>query len=211
MAYTYTNGDGLSALDASEPNGATEPVSNLDDSIRQIKAYLKDPTGGLQKVINDVSSLQTQLGTANNRASFVAYLSTPQTANQSSGVELIEFDQETLDPDGCFNTSTSKFTAPAAGLYLFILSVRLDATSASDPVNITHRLSFYKNGSVVTTSENEAESNTAGRTYETTRMIQLAQGDTVDARYEVVTVSGTITMSVTADPIKTVFQGFRVA
>lgn len=44
--YTYSNGDGLSKLDADTPNGLTEYVDILDDAIRQIKAYLKDPTAG---------------------------------------------------------------------------------------------------------------------------------------------------------------------
>lgn len=46
MGYNYTNGDGPSVLLVNEPNGATEPVSILDNAIRQIKAYLNDPTAG---------------------------------------------------------------------------------------------------------------------------------------------------------------------
>ena len=46
MSYNYTNGDGVAVLLASEPNGATEPVSIVDNAIRQIKAYLNDPTAG---------------------------------------------------------------------------------------------------------------------------------------------------------------------
>lgn len=46
MGYNYTNGDGPSVLLTSEPDGATEPVSILDNAIRQIKSYLNDPTAG---------------------------------------------------------------------------------------------------------------------------------------------------------------------
>lgn len=53
--YNYTNGDGVSALDSSTPDGATEPVSVLDDAIRQIKAYLLDPTKGPQALIDALS------------------------------------------------------------------------------------------------------------------------------------------------------------
>lgn len=53
--YNYTNGDGVSALDASTPDGATEPVSVLDDAVRQIKAYLLDPTKGPQALIDALS------------------------------------------------------------------------------------------------------------------------------------------------------------
>lgn len=46
MGYNYSNGDGPSVLLTTEPNGATEPVSVLDQAIRQIKSYLNDPTAG---------------------------------------------------------------------------------------------------------------------------------------------------------------------
>ena len=52
MSYAYTNGDGLSALDSATPDGATEPMSNADDAIRQIKAYLKDPIAGPKALID---------------------------------------------------------------------------------------------------------------------------------------------------------------
>ena len=46
MSYSYTPGQGVSALVPTEPNGAVEPVSNLDDAIRQIKAFLTDNIAG---------------------------------------------------------------------------------------------------------------------------------------------------------------------
>lgn len=56
MSYGYTNGDGLAVLDVTKPDGATEPVSNLDDAIKQVKAYLKDPTAGPKALIDALSS-----------------------------------------------------------------------------------------------------------------------------------------------------------
>ena len=52
MSYNYTNGDGVSVLLTTEPNGATEPVSVLDQAIRQIKAYLNDPTVGPAAILS---------------------------------------------------------------------------------------------------------------------------------------------------------------
>jgi microcystin-dependent protein len=63
MAYNYTNGDGLTALLVTEPNGATEKVSILDNAIRQIKAYLQDPVAGLLSVINRVTAVETSVTT----------------------------------------------------------------------------------------------------------------------------------------------------
>ena len=54
-SYNYTNGDGIAALDASTPDGSTEPVSVLDDALRQIKAYLLDPTKGPQALIDAIT------------------------------------------------------------------------------------------------------------------------------------------------------------
>lgn len=52
MSYNYSNGDGPTVLLTTEPNGATEPVSVLDQAIRQIKSYLNDPTAGPAALIS---------------------------------------------------------------------------------------------------------------------------------------------------------------
>lgn len=66
MAYTYTAGDGPNAMSSSEPIG-TDPVSVLDEAVRQIKAYLKDTTTpGLQ---GRLTAIDTLITTANNNIS----------------------------------------------------------------------------------------------------------------------------------------------
>jgi microcystin-dependent protein len=66
MSYNYTNGDGVSVLLTTEPNGATEPVSVLDQAIRQIKAYLNDPTVGPAAILNTLlpAGMVVQYGAA---------------------------------------------------------------------------------------------------------------------------------------------------
>lgn len=66
-SYAYTNGQGISALDATTPLG-TEPVSAGDDAIRQIKAYLKDPTKGPEARLTAFETLLTALETTVNTA-----------------------------------------------------------------------------------------------------------------------------------------------
>lgn len=56
MPYNYTNGDGVAPLLVTEPNGATETVSILDNAIRQIKAYLNDPVAGPAALIAILTS-----------------------------------------------------------------------------------------------------------------------------------------------------------
>lgn len=63
MSYTYFAGDGPNAMNSAEPAG-TDPVSVLDEAVRQIKAYLKDTTTpGLQ---GRLTAIDTLLTTANN-------------------------------------------------------------------------------------------------------------------------------------------------
>lgn len=62
--YTYTPGQGVSALNKNIPDGTIEPVSILDDAIRQIKAYLTDTgVGGKapQKLIDDINTAASAL------------------------------------------------------------------------------------------------------------------------------------------------------
>lgn len=59
MSYAYTNGDGVSALDKTTPDGSLEYVASLDDAIRQIKAYLVDPADGPDAMIGNLSALTT--------------------------------------------------------------------------------------------------------------------------------------------------------
>lgn len=64
MAYTYTDGQGLAALDKTTPNGATETVSILDDAIRQIKAFMRDTTtGGLAGLFTRMTTAETNITT----------------------------------------------------------------------------------------------------------------------------------------------------
>ena len=64
--YNYTNGDGVDTLDATTPNGATEPVSVLDDAVRQIKAFLKDPSAGVKSLISRITAAEGTITTIQN-------------------------------------------------------------------------------------------------------------------------------------------------
>jgi hypothetical protein len=58
---------------------------------------------------------------------FMAYQSTPQTMSNVV-FEKINFQTETFDSENAYNTSTSTFTAPKAGLYQVNASVVMNAT-----------------------------------------------------------------------------------
>lgn len=93
-SYAYTDGDGLSVLDKTKPDGATEPVSSLDDALKQVKAYLRDTVGGGAKLradatqaMADITALDGRVDTlettATEGAAEVAALTAAQAATQA--------------------------------------------------------------------------------------------------------------------------------
>jgi hypothetical protein len=56
------------------------------------------------------------------KVAFRAYMSADQGVTNST-TEVIEFNNETFDPNNVFNTATYTFTAPATGYYAFHVKV----------------------------------------------------------------------------------------
>lgn len=214
--YSYTAGDGLSKLDASTPVGAAEPISILDDAIRQIKAYLKDSTSGLAALISRVnaqdttiSGLAAQVGSYGSRNFFSAYSNAHQTISSPNTSTKLIFGLESADPDSVYNVSNSRFVAPATGWYRFVLSTRVDWLSPSTPVGLTYSISLRKNGTEIAAQEFELGANYVGTTNALPRTISLNAGDYVEAYASYGIFSGSIVMQITADNNKTCFQGIR--
>ena len=214
--YSYTNGDGLSKLDVATPVGTTEPISVLDDAIRQIKAFLKDGTSGYASLVTQLATLSTNMtalqaavGSYGSRNFFSSYSNAHQFISVPSTSTKINFGLELADPDACYNNSTSRFTAPATGWYRFVLSTRVDWLSPSTPVGITFAIMLHKNGVEVAAQEFEIGTRCEGITVALPRTISLNAGDYVEAYASYGLASGSITMQITADNNKTCFQGIR--
>lgn len=62
-SYAYNDGDGLSVIDKTLPNGATEPVSSLDDALKQVKAWMKDATAGGAYIKAEIETAKTDITT----------------------------------------------------------------------------------------------------------------------------------------------------
>lgn len=205
MSYTYTTGQGVSALVPTEPNGATEPVSNLDDAIRQIKAFLADPSAGWPFMLAAVSAAAS----TGNRNFFTVYSS----VNQSVPIGVytkINFALEQADPDSVFDPTQSRFTAPATGWYRFNLSVRIDWRYTEPFTDLTLHLRLKKSdGSYPAASEQDLETSDSGITYTLTRTIYLTAGQYVEPYIYYSVDSGTMGMQLTADAARTAFQGIR--
>lgn len=185
MSYAYNIGDGVTVLDPATPDGSAEPVSILDDAIRQIKAYLRDDSA---------------------RTRFTAVSNTDQNVvgNATPGTKLI-FGVQQFQVGTGYNTATGVFTAPYTGCYLCLVSVRIDTVTSSTPTQINDILSINVNGTAVHRFDALMGTNEDGTCRQIAKLLELTAGDTV-AIYLTVTIgSGSITRKVTGDMDKTSF------
>lgn len=198
-------------LDVTEPNGATEPVSNLDDAIKQIKKWIRDTTSnvGAAGMQNAITALQAAVsgGSVAGSSLFKANSAADQDvvfAGAGSTTTLIVFGSVEFNPDSVF--ATNKFTAPAAGYYEFTTKVHLEVAAGS-PTGNSFLLSFRKNGVALAESIGE---DLAGVTYVggQTTILQLALGDEIQVEVAIEITGGSGTWRITGN--NTSFQGKRL-
>jgi len=80
-SYSYTDGDGLAVIDKTLPNGAVEPVSNLDDALKQVKAWMKDATAGGAKILADGTAATAAIVALDTRTDALEVLATEGEAD----------------------------------------------------------------------------------------------------------------------------------
>jgi hypothetical protein len=196
MAYTYSNGDGAAVLLTTEPNGATEPLSNLDNAIRQIKAYINDPIAGpdptLNKKIGATKVIVTQ--------------TSAQTIAAGAGITPIEFDNIDLDPSGEFDDTTFKFTATDDGLYLVTVGLTLDVTASAAPTDILYQMDIFIDGASGARTKKFMDGSVLDTDLQLTRLFDLSAGQTVWIKFTLTVGSGTMTVTVLNDPRETILQ-----
>lgn len=187
-----------------EPNGATEPVSNLDDAIKQIKLFLNDPNAGWPYMLQQVGLAAN----AGNKNFFSAYSNANQTIPATTETK-VAMGLEQADPDGVFDPANSRFTAPATGWYKFTVSIRVDWLSAAGVTTGVFHAKLKKNGSTNVASSETNLSSFDGATYSIERAVSLNSGDYVELFAYYMLDSGTVTCQLTTDFTKTAFQGLR--
>lgn len=210
-SYAYSDGDGLTVLDKTVPDGAVEPVSNLDDAIRQIKAYLRDATAGQAKVVADLATLTASVDTLGINYYFAAYRTTAQSIAAGAGATLVLCNQADVNPTSAFNTTTGRYTIPKAGWWTISCFARVAVTASSTPVGIVHQLGLFADASCVAnhrirrgTDESDADLRFSSQHY-------FSLNQVIDMRYTLSLDSGTMTIETSIDPLDQGFRGVRVA
>ena len=217
MSYTYNNGDGVSVLDTTEPNGATEPVSNLDDAIKQIKKWIRDTTSnvGAAGMQSAITALQAAVSGIPSSVVGQGAFSVGLTAQQDivfGGAGALEgtisLNSESYDPDSAFNTTTYEFTAPYAGVYFFCASVSTTVTGGA-PSEIDHECSIYKNAADTDIAMNRVDGTEMinGAVCVGSGLLVLAAGDKVTLHYKFIT-NGAVTVEIQNNYTK--FAGYRI-
>jgi len=126
-------------------------------------------------------------GAIANTPSFFAYMSGNQSI--SNAATLVQFNTELYDTDGCYDTSTYKFTPTSAGKYLINFLIHDDSASGT-----SQNLWLYKNGSVHTYRYTgcSGSSKFTGSTQLTTVVDMNGSSDYVQAYYKQNNASTTI-------------------
>ncbi len=140
MSYDYNDGDGLAALDKTEPAQGDSIAASCAQSIRQIKAYLKDTTAsvmGYTKAQVDTLIAGIVSDTVAGKNVFKAKPAVDQDIVHSGGGTLttdIVLGTEVFDPDN--NFAANIFTAPEDGFYFFAAAVQ-DFLQTGSPTTMT--------------------------------------------------------------------------
>ena len=211
MSYSYTPGQGVSALIPTEPNGAVEPVSNLDDAIRQIKAFLTDNSVGWPYLVTQINTALGAAANAGNKNFFSAYSNANQVIPVTTYTKLT-LGLEQADPDGVYDIATSRFTAPASGWYKITVSVRIDWLNIVGLDSGRFSLELKRNGTTIAEAEHNmgALADFVGATYSIERSVSMSAGDYLEVFGFYDLYTGSVDCQITADLNKTVFQGFRL-
>lgn len=208
MSYTYTNGDGVAAMDPATPDGASEPVSHLDDAIRQIKAYLTDPAVG-PDALAQAAVLASSGALKLERYCFRAVSSVDQSLPHgvSASFSQVTFTSTEFDTAPAFNLPANNFVCAKKGVYSFMIFLDTEITSGSTSGRNTY-LEFRKNGAreggVMVRDDGTNANQETSIHY---ALMQLNVGDTVGAfvtGLNGTTVSGRIIGS------SAIFAGFLV-
>ena len=153
------------------------------------------------------SGTATGFGTAGNSI-VIAGMSGDQTGLADNVFTKIVYDVDTYDPDGLWDTTNARYTAPAAGRYLFLARAFVWAATANGNI-VSHR--FYKNGSALTSTHMSIGMASdhliiSEASLTASALLNLAENDYIEYFVQYNMASGTAT----CDDVGSEFMGFRL-
>ena len=135
------NASGSAVFTIAAPNTDTDRTLTLPDNTGTIIT-----TGSTAAVTQAMLSTNTGLG----GPSFLVSMGSVQTFTGSTNTK-VNYDTESFDSNGNYNTSDKRFTPTVAGYYFIGATMIVDAVSDA---NYEQLLRIYKNGSVAYWSNN---------------------------------------------------------
>ena len=124
MAQIKLQADGLNLADTFAFSGTVTGVGLDVASITGATALAVQPASDDEIVFSDAGTLKRlDIKHIQNTPAF--HVNNPQNGSMATNTqETMEFDTEVLDSDGCFDTSTFRFTPAVQGKYFIYYNVR---------------------------------------------------------------------------------------
>jgi hypothetical protein len=198
-----TGGITADAIDATKIADDAISEEHLDaTAITGTTALATQPASDDEIIISDGGTLKRlDMKHIQNTPAFEA--DSAQNGNMASATEeVIEMNNEIYDTDGCYDTSTYRFTPAVAGKYFIYGAIRWQ-TSTNTATRID--AGIYKNGTAVAYMRNN---NTDYSTVNVSTIVDLDADDYVDLRGNQNTGNST---AITSSGDNTYFGGFRIA
>lgn len=202
-SYSYNDGDGLAVLDVATPDGDTEPVSNLDDAVKQIKAFLKDPDAGVQLLMDErAAALPTTV---------IVTLGSVQSFASGNAYQIVHFDTAGVDTRAAFSLGAWHFIVPVSGLYDLNVSLELAPNVSTVPTDVVHKLAVFIGGVEAATKKLFLGDDDTDKQIDLSRKFQLLEGQVVDVRFKTEVGSNALNMDAQVNPLTSILQIARIS
>ena len=202
-------------LDLGTPSDGTVTNAKLaQDIISGETALTSEPAATDELLLSDAGTLKRiDYSLISNRPAFLANISSTQSLTNNTNTTVV-FDNEVIDTDSGYDTSTGIFTVPTAGKYLIGAFVTLTATQSA----AIYRAFISKNGtstSVARADIRPGDSITFGsgfgeNTPAVSAIVDLSASDTLRVIARIESGSGTLRVSDSSSNTASQFYAYKL-
>ena len=202
-------------LDIGQPSDDTVTAAKLNnDIISGTTALTSEPAATDELLLSDAGTLKRiDYSLISNRPAFLANISSTQSLTNNTNTTVV-FDNEVIDTDSGYDTSTGIFTVPTAGKYLIGAFVTLTATQSA----AIYRAFISKNGtstSVARADIRPGDSITFGsgfgeNTPAVSAIVDLSASDTLRVIARIESGSGTLRVSDSSSNTASQFYAYKL-